>query len=209
MDFLKNNWKFLLALALLFIALLVLAVIYTPAADAHAAQLAQLNGNIGILQATIAENQRYAEVQDLLEDAGEKLDESREKLYQKFPRELREEDQIMYILYLEEKFGTEIQFSFATAQPITKLYDGTILAGVTLTVNYETTYRGFKNMANSLATDSRITSVQYATVNYDAERDLATGSFTLLVYVMETEMLEYLPPKIHVPAIGKSNLFKA
>jgi len=207
MNALKKVWKLLAALVLLVAAALIVVLEYLPAKMAYETRMASIENSIRILNETISENKRYAAIQDSLGSAEAQLTESRQGLYQLFPAELREEDQIMYILYLEEQFGTEIHFSFATAQPITKLYDGAILAGVTLTVNYETTYQGFKDMVNYLATDSRITSVQYATVDYDAELDQATGTVTLLVYVMETDLLEYLPPEIEAPDVGKENLF--
>ena len=203
----KKYWKLLIAFLLLLTAALVVMLDYLPAKEQYEQSHSAMSSSIRILRETIAENQRYIDVQDSLETADTAILESRQTLYQLFPAELREEDQIMYILYLEEQFGTEIHFSFATAQPITKLYDGAILAGVTLTVNYETTYQGFKDMVNYLATDSRITSVQYATVDYDAETDRASGRITLLVYVMETELVEYQPPEITVPDVGKENIF--
>ena len=132
---------------------------------------------------------------------------SRLDLYKHFPKEMKEEDQIMYVLYLEKLFGTEIYFSFSTAQPITVLRDGSKLMGLTLTVNYETTYKGFQDMVNYLATDSKITSVQYATIQYDAAKDLATGTVTLLLYMLDSEDLQYLPPDVYVPDTGKENLY--
>lgn len=113
----------------------------------------------------------------------------------------------MYVLYLEEQFGTEISFSFGTVSPIRMLSDGALLEGLTLTVNYETTYQGFKDMVDYLATDSRITSIQYATVDYDAENDVATGTMTLLCYIMESDLMEeYQEPDVTEPRTGKNNM---
>lgn len=158
------------------------------------------------LQASIAENMRYADVQERIPEASAALEDSRLALYEKFPTELREEDQIMYVLYLEELFETEISFSFGTVAPVRMLSDGAILEGLTLTVNYETTYQGFKEMVDYLATDSRITSIQYATVDYDSENDTATGTLTLLCYIMDSDLLEYEEPDVNKPQTGKPNI---
>ena len=112
MKSLIRNWKAILALILLIAAFCVLFFIYRPEKQAYESKSAQLNTMIIALQNTIAENLRYVDIQDSLPPANEKLDASRLELYQKFPSELKEEDQIMYVVYLEEKFGTEIQFSF-------------------------------------------------------------------------------------------------
>lgn len=113
----------------------------------------------------------------------------------------------MYVLYLEKTFGTEISFSFSSPQPITALRDGATLMGLTLTVNYKTTYRGFKNMINYLATDSKITSVQFASINYDASSDTAVGTVTLLLYLMDSDLLDYVSPDVKEPDTGKGNIF--
>ena len=62
-----------------------------------------------MLEVQIAENLKYKDVQDQLEEAKADLEESRIALYQHFPREMKEEDQIMYALYLETVFDTEIK----------------------------------------------------------------------------------------------------
>jgi len=79
--------------------------------------------------------------------------------------------------------------------------------GLTLTVNYETTYKGFQDMINYLATDSRVTSVQYANIQYDAKNDKAIGQITLLLYLVDTDLREYLPPEVFQPETGKDNIF--
>ena len=61
-------------------------------------------------------------------------------------------------------------------------------------------------MVNYLATDSRITSIQYATVDYDAESDRAVGTLTLLCYVMDSNLLEYHEPDVAEPQTGKYNI---
>ena len=210
MKVLAKYWKVLIAIILLLVAAFLYMNVYKTEEAAYQSESQQLRTMIMALQSNIAENNRYADIQDELEEAKAEVKASRLELYQHFPVEMKEEDQIMYVLYLETLFGTEISFSFSEAQPIMALYDedGANLMGLLLTVNYETTYQGFQDMVNYLATDARITSVYEATIDYDADKDVATGTVTLLIYLVDSEMLEYLPPDVAKPEIGKDNIFE-
>lgn len=207
MKILKKYWKLLVGLALVAAAAFLYYNVYQTELAAYESESKQLKTMITGLENSIRENTRYADIQDKLEPANAAVDASRLELYDHFPVELKEEDQIMYVLYLEKTFGTEIRFAFGNAQEITLLRDGSKLVGLTLTVNYETTYQGFQDMVNYLATDSKITSVQYATIQYDASQDLAMGTVTLLLYMLDSEAMEYLPPDVYVPDTGKDNLY--
>ena len=206
MQFVGKYWKALLAVILL-IAVVVVYSNYDTERKAHKAEVNQLNTNNIALQNRVEENMKYEGVQDKLEEATAQLMASRLELYEKFPVEMKEEDQIMYVLYLEKIFGTEIQFSFSTAQPMVALKDGAKLMGLTLTVNYQTSYDGFLDMINYLATDSRITSVQFAQIQYDANSDTAVGTVTLLLYLIDSDLLDYVKPEVNVPDTGKDNIF--
>ena len=206
MQFVGKYWKALLAVILL-IAVVVVYSNYDTERKAHKAEVNQLNTNNIALQNRVEENMKYEGVQDKLEEATAQLMASRLELYEKFPVEMKEQDQIMYVLYLEKIFGTEIQFAFSTAQPMVALKDGAKLMGLTLTVNYQTSYDGFLEMINYLATDSRITSVQFAQIQYDANSDTAVGTVTLLLYLIDSDLLDYVKPEVNVPDTGKDNIF--
>jgi len=207
MKTLIRNWKVILALLLLVASAGVFFLIYRPEKQAYEAKSQQLTTMITTLQTTIAENLRYADKQEQLPAATDALAASRLELYKKFPTELKEEDQIMYVVYLEETFGTEIQFSFSTPEPIRTFSDGSTLMGLTLTVNYTTDYEGFKEMIDYLASDSRITSIQTASLDYDEANDVASGTLSLLCYIMDSELLEYTSPEVATPEVGKENIF--
>ena len=206
MQQLKKYWKALVAVVLL-IAFVMVFSNYLSERDAHKAEMDKLQTNNQALQNKVDANKQYEGVQDKLEDASAQLMASRLELYQKFPVEMKEEDQIMYVLYLEKIFGTEIFFSFSQAQPMMALKDGAKLMGLTLTVNYQTTYDGFKDMIDYLATDSRVTSVQFAQIQYDAATDTAVGSVTLLLYLIDSDLLDYVSPEVNEPDTGKENIF--
>lgn len=207
MRVLGKYWKLLLALILLCLAAYMYFGVYQTERVVYEVATQQMNTYITALQANIEKNSRYADVQDKLEEATAAVDASRLALYQHFPREMKEEDQIMYVLYLETLFGTEIHFSFSQAQPIMTLRDGSTLMGLVLTVNYETTYQGFQDMVAYLSADSRITSVYAASIEYDAKKDVAQGELTLVLYLIDSELLEYLPPDVAEPETGKDNVF--
>ena len=208
MKVLGKYWKLLLAIILVAAAVLMYYGTYKAEEAAYEIKTQQLKTMIAALENSIRENAKYADIQDDLEGANAEIVASRLELYEHFPVEMKEEDQIMYVLYLEKLFGTEIFFSFGTKQPLTLLRDGSVLVGLTLTVNYETTYEGFKDMLNYLSTDSRITSVQYANIQYDAKNDVATGNITLLLYLLNTPDGQYLPPDVAIPDTGKDNIYE-
>lgn len=206
MQQLKKYWKALVAVVLL-VAFAMVFSNYLSERQAHQAEMDKLETNNQALQNKVDANMKYEGVQDKLEDASAQLMASRLELYEKFPVEMKEEDQIMYVLYLEKIFGTEIFFSFSQAQPMMALKDGAKLMGLTLTVNYQTSYDGFKDMIDYLATDSRVTSVQFAQIQYDAATDTAVGTVTLLLYLIDSDLLDYVSPEVNEPDTGKDNIF--
>jgi len=204
---LREHWKGTLGIVLFIAAVLVALLIFNPARKAYESESEQLGMMNSALQQSIAENTRYAGVQDELEDAKAELEDARRELYGHFPAELREEDQIMYTVYLEKLFGTVISFEFGTAVPLMEMTDGGVLGGLTLTVNYSTDYEGYKEMIKYLATDSRITSIQYSSMEYDEATNTVTGWITLLCYTMSSELNEYSEPAVDAPDVGKENIF--
>ena len=215
MQFLGKYWKVFIALALLIGAAFFFIQVYMPEQDSYEAEKAQIQTMIGVLQNKIAEDMRYADIQDDLDEAKAEIQASRLDLYQHFPVELKEEDQIEYTLYLETLFGTEIFFEFGQALPITVdaegndlLNDGSTLRAVLLTVNYHTDYDGFQEMVDYIARDNRIVSVYEATIKYYKKQDIAKGTLTLLLYVMDSDDLRYFTPNIATPETGKENLYR-
>ena len=208
MKFLGKYWKVLLALILVAAAVFVYMNKYQVEKNTFETKTQQLGMIIMTLESKIQENMKYADVQDQLEEAKLELEASRMDLYKAFPVEMKEEDQIMYVLYLETLFKEEIFFSFAQPMQLVTLQDGSNLQGLMMTVNYKTTYDGFQDMLTYLSTDSRVASVYESTITYDAENDVAQGYLTLIVYLLDTEKMEYMPPDVAVPDTGKDNIFE-
>lgn len=207
MSSLKAHWKSLLAALLFLAAFILLFLVYLPGKAAYENECAALNASISDLRGEIAQNQQYAEYEDTLSEATEALQESRLSLYQHFPAELLEEDQILYILSLEERFGIEIDFDFGTVSAIQTLSDGVKLNGLSLTLSFETTYETFREMVYYLSTDSRVASIQCATVQYNSKHDAISVELTLLLYTLKSEYAAYDASGIKQPATGKSDIF--
>ena len=230
MKVIGRNWKAVLSVLLLLVAVLVYVLGYRPRSEAYVMERDQLETQITALQTTIVENEKYKDVQDQLEPAEAAIEESRAALYENFPADMKEEDQILYLLYLEKTLGTgskelgytqelhdiflqrfgkdgDIEFSFGEITPMQVLSDGALLEGLNLTVYYHASYQDFKNMIHALATDERITSIQYATFNYDSEKKLLDGQMTLTLYLMPSAQNTYEEPGVAPPATGKTDIF--
>ena len=207
MKALGRYWKVLLALILIGLAVFFYFDTYQTEKAAYETKVRQMETMILALEDKIAQNMKYADVQDKLADAEAEIKASRLELYEKFPVEMLEEDQILYVLYLESIFKEEIYFSFSEPVELVPLQENASFQGLLITVNYKTTYEGFQEMVNYIATDSRIASVYESTIEYDAENDEVVGYLTLILYLMNTDEMEYLPPEIATPEIGKDNIF--
>lgn len=207
MKALAKYWKVLLAAALIIAAVVFYFNKYKVEKLEYESKTQQMELMIKTLEENIQVNMKYADVQDKLEGAKAEIEASRRDLYECFPVEMKEEDQIMYVLYLETIFKEEIFFTFNEPAQLVPLRDGSSLQGLEITVNYETTYQGFQDMINYLATDSRVVSIQQSTIEYDAENDVVIGYLTLRLYLVDSEGMEYLPPDVAVPETGKENIF--
>ena len=201
-------WKLYIALVLIGAALFIYQSKYLKEEAVYQSQAQQMQMLEDALKKSIEKNRRYESIQEELDAAKMELDASRISLYEHFPVELREEDQIMYVLYLETIFGTEINFTFNQPVALLALNDGAALEGLMLQVNYDTTYQGFKDMVSYLATDDRLVSVYDATIEYDQNKDRVSGTIALILYLMDSDKLEYIDPDIAIPELGKDNPFK-
>lgn len=207
MKFLSKSWKGILALLLVMAAIGTYYLKYLPDQAAYESEKAALENSMAVLRAQITENNKYSEYQDAIPGALEEIEESRTELYERFPVKMLEEDQIMYVIYLEQIFGTEISFSLSSPYVMQMFSDGATLQGLELTVNYETSYEGFQDMINYLASDSRITSIKEASIEYDADNDVAKGYITLICYILDSENKLYESPDVKEPETGKDNIF--
>ena len=260
MKSLAKYWKLIIALILVLAALWIYFAKYQTEKAAYEAESQQIQNIISVLETQLANNLKYKDIQDELDAAKAELEQSRVELYQHFPEELKEEDQILYALYLETVFDTEIKlwdtypidgnlgqmgvlpkqqqslgagdymqdsegnklglapgterklgtnFHFGSAQVLATLQDPkqANLMGLLTVVNYESTYDGFKDMIDYLASDSRITSIYEGTISYNAKKDLAKGTLYLVLYMVDSGR-EYEAPDIKQFITDKENIYK-
>lgn len=233
MKVISRNWKAVLAVLLAAAAVLVYFLGYRPRLERCQQEMQELGSQIAMLQTTVANNEKYKDVQGELDAASQAIAESRAELYAKFPAEFREEDQLLYLLYLDEALGQggdelgysqelheiftlrfpddselkDIKFEFGDAVPVQVLSDGAVLQGMNLTAYYHASYEDFKNMVNYLATDSRIASIRYATFRYDEAKKLLDGKLELVLYLLDSDTQVYEAPEVTVPSTGKTDIF--
>ncbi len=230
MKVIGRNWRLILALLLVAAAVLIFFMLYKPAEESYQTQAKSQRDLISMLRQNIIteetdirrvveENEPYEHVQPMLPTALEQLSESRSELYDLFPAEMREEDQIMYVVYLEdllkqmeEELDNDIQFSFADFEMRSPLSDNSAFGGITLVVNYVTHYDTFKKLVDYLATDERITSVRFVTMDYFESYELLSGSLVLYLYMIEpydyNSSHDYVEPEVPTPEeIGKDSIF--
>ena len=225
-----RNWRLILAILLILAAVLIFFMMYKPAEEDYQRRaktqrdmIATLSASIVAeeqdIQRTVEENQKYAPLQDQLPAQLEQISESRSELYELFPAEMREEDQIVYVVYLEgllkemeEELDNDIQFSFADFELRSPLSDNSAFGGITLAVNYVTHYDTFKKLVDYLASDDRITSVRFVTMDYFENYELLSGSLVLYLYMIEpydyNSSQDYVEPEVPTPEdIGKVSIF--
>lgn len=219
MNVFSKYWKALLAALLVAAAAFLYLNVYATEKRAYEYDKELLNTSIMVLQKNIADNRPYEGVQEQISEEREKLAASRLSLYNSLPVDVKEEDQIMYVLYLESVFGTEIGFEFSDPTPILNLNDSSVLKSVDLIVNYRSTYKGFQEMINYLAQDYRVVSVDKANIKYYPKQDLAVGYVKIKLYLLDTsasvfeeikELRKYSAPVdkiVNVPNTGKDNIF--
>lgn len=214
MKLFAKYWKALLALLLAAAAAFLYINVYQTEKAAYESEKQMLQTTNQALTVRIAEDRKYEPYQDEINAAREELQASRLDLYNHLPVDVKEEDQIMYVLYLESVFGKEISFEFSEAVPVMTLGDGSILKSVDLIVNYHSTYEGFQQMVNYLAQDSRVVSIDKADIKYYPRQDLAIGYIKVRMYLLDTtnsvdeEIRKYVKPEvINEPESGKENIF--
>ena len=229
MSALAKYWKIVLALLLAVAALLVVLMVYLPGKTSYETRKTALNSDITTLQNSLAEALKYpADMEEDIQAATKEVENSRLELYQHFPSQMKEEDQLIYLLGLEDafgtddsgelgysqdlhqifldKFGVDITYSFGTDTPLLTLSDGAILSGQSITVYFSGPYDRVKEMIRYLGTEEvPLTSIQYASLYWSD--DAVTGTFTLLNYLLDSDLLEYHIPVVDMPDTGKSNIF--
>lgn len=242
MTWFGKYWKVLLAILLVIVAVLAVVFILVPQDKVMETEFNMAGMMTEALQtrldAQLAENVQLAAIKDELpgareevaksgEDvaaAMEQLEQDRATLYSDFPGGLKEEDQILYVMDLEDQLdmelmfgrtydslshseGRDINFAFGVVHPLIQLTDGSILCSVNVDIDFDMSYPEFKQMLRYLAQDERITSINYTKIDYDTANNRVVGYATLLYYYLESEANLYVEPDMNLQT-GKDNLFE-
>ena len=223
---LGRNWKAILALLLLIAAIFIHLNFYRPAKTQYETRRNQLALTLTAYQSSLAEGMRYQAVDEQIPAALERIEKSRSELYSAFPAGMLEEDQLLFLEYLQSemsegsllgynqelheifmrRFNQDIQFQFGMTQPLMTTSDGAELQGKILTVYYHTTYEGYKAMVSALSNNERITSILYSTYSYNDEDNTLDGVLVLRHYLLHGGS-DYEKPLVEVPETGKEDIF--
>ena len=207
MKTIKSHLPLILAVLVLIATLYVYFMVYLPGAEAYQMSMVNLSNQVGMIQQNIVKDAQFADVQNAIPKELDNISKSRRQLYARFPKEMREEDQILYMIELEELLGSDILISFVEPETIRRLGDGSALMGMTFTVDYETSYDEFKDIVSKIASDEKISSVRYASMTYDEESGKVSGSITITRYLINDTEREYHEPQLPQQDKGKSNIF--
>lgn len=234
MSWIGKYWKVLLAVVLLIAAVLILVRMYFPEKAAYEVQVSMAEVLKTALQSSIQEqqeeNRELAAIKDEIgpalrevEAASEQLAEDRETLYGNFPGDMLEEDQILYVMDLEDILDMEVMFGrvydslsgsqsrdtvfeFGAPLQLRRLTDNSTLYYTSIKIDFDMPYEAFKQMLVYLANDERITSINYTKIDYDTVNGRVVGFATLMYYFLDA--VPYEAPVIDGQETGKRDLFR-
>jgi len=229
MKAIARNWKAVLAVLLLIAALLVWFLAYRPAKKEFESRQSSLQNELMLLQMQVAstqayneevisENKKYEPLIDALPDEIAKLERSEKELFAKFPAEMREEDQIMYAVWLENvmkeidpEISNDVHFAFASYEEDLKL-NGASFGGITLNCTYRLHYKAFQRLLDYLSADERVAAVRYVTMNYEESTNQLIGTMGIKFYMAipndYNSAYEYTEPDVPMNGgQGKDNVY--
>ena len=187
---LRKNRSLLLGLGLLLAAAGLLTLVWLPARRAAEREEAALLRRLDLAQRE-AELRRAALEPGESPDPGPEPEDLRAALAvwrARLPETLREEDQIRFILELENLLGTEIDFRFGTYCPLATLSDGAELGALRLKLRLETDAAGLSALLRHLEGLEQAVTVHSAALQTEGTR--CAGTLSLDCYLLrpaETE----------------------
>lgn len=201
--------KWMIALLLLVLGIAALAVChqtyYTPMmqeAEKSQKSCETLQAAIAVAKSNLEKEASYAEEAEKLKAKTEELLESF-----KFPGEILEEDQILWIR--DQEIATEQKQTaivFGTSSPLYRSGAFT-LHQKTFPFSYSATYAGMKNLITYFVeNEDDPVSLVSLTITYDPQTSTCSGTMMLRRYYV-TELEDYVPPTIPGVQIGTDNIF--
>jgi len=180
----RSYWKLFLGLLLIFAAVLVCTCGYMPAREEYLRERARLEESLSALQHEAMENSSYLEEKEQISVAREAVKGVRSALYEQLPREMKEEDQLLYVASLEDLFGKKISFGFGEKEELAVLADGAVLKGLNLTLRFEGSFDEFRSIVKYFE-QQQMVSVGAATLDYDRLTGETHCSVTITHYMID------------------------
>ena len=211
----KRDLKLLLILAGLLVFLLLYLLVFNPLQtkiDEVEARNAELSAQVEDLEAKYL---RLAEYEEGIKASSETVKE----ILESFPGAVKEEDILSYLLTMESRQGIRMEsvtfnepelvqeFNMMTqvdgqdvAVPAGAYRASTVMTG---SLNYPQA----KNVINYFYESDKQTTLENATLTYNAESGKLTGTFQLAKYFVNWDGAEYVPERVPVVDMGLQDLF--
>ena len=208
--------KWIVALLLVVLGAGSIAFVYTSQFSPMIEQNEKLEKEIELYEKTISNLSKHKLNEEKYKSETEALKKEVEQMLSKFPVELRYEDELLYVDYLEENLGYKINnLNIGADYSIYSMANGRALCSQYITVPYSTTYNGFKELISFFNGDDDKTDDKYPasivniTVSYNDETDTMNGTMILRRYYV-TGVGSYVPPQIPdgMFPIGDNNILK-
>ena len=211
----KRDLKLLLILAGLLVFLLMYLLVFNPLQTKISdvkAENAQLSAQVEDLEAKYL---RMAEYEEGIKASREYVKET----LKSFPGDVKEEDILSYLLTMESRQGIRMQSVTFNDPVLVQQFDlmdqvdgqdvavpagayraSTVMTG---TMNYPQA----KNVINYFYNSDKQTTLETATLTYNAESGKLTGTFELAKYFISFDGADYVPERVPVVDIGLKDLF--
>ena len=145
----------------------------------------------------------------------EQLKKEVAEILSKFPAEIRLEDELLYVEYLESKLQYDIgSLSVGADYSIYSMSNGQTLCTQYITVPYKTNYEGFKSLVTFFNGENKTgdeypASIVQLSMAHNSNDGTISGSMILRRYYLVGAGAEYVPPQIPdgMFDIGVDNIF--
>ncbi|MBE6543073.1 MAG: hypothetical protein E7675_01600 [Ruminococcaceae bacterium] len=204
--------KWIIAILLVAAGIISLWYVYENQYKATVEENEKLRKDIKLYEATITNLDNAKLNEEKYKTETEKIKAEVAEMLSAFPVEIRIEDELLYVEYLEEQLKYDIgSLSIGADYSIYSMANGSTLCTQYVTIPYETTYEGFKNLVTFFNGENKTgeeypASIVQIGVSYNEGK--ISGSMVLRRYYVVGQG-EYVPPKIPdgMFDIGTGNIF--
>lgn len=204
--------KWIIAILLVAAGLVSLWYVYSSQYKTTIEENEKLRKDIKLYEATITNLDNAKLNEDIYKSETDKVKEEVAGMLSAFPAEIRIEDELLYVEYLEEQLKYDIgSLSIGADYSIYTMANGSTLCTQYITIPYETTYEGLKNLVSFFNGENK-TGEQYPAsivqIGISCNEGTISGSMVLRRYYIAGQG-EYVPPKIPdgMFDVGVDNIF--